>query len=51
MSSAKFDGADLTGADFTETIIRDDIRNKMCASATGTNPTTGAVTRETLNCP
>lgn len=48
--NAKFDGAMIEGADFTDVEVRQDAQLLLCKSATGTNPTTGRATRETLNC-
>ena len=48
--NAKFDGALIDGADFTNVDMRPDVQDMLCDQATGTNPTTGRNTRETLNC-
>ncbi|CAM9430936.1 unnamed protein product [Choristocarpus tenellus] len=43
---------DISGADFTEALIRQDIQMALCkrADAKGTNPVTGVATRESLLC-
>lgn len=48
--NAKFDRATITGADFTDVLMRDDQQEMLCAIAEGTNPTTGRNTRDTLDC-
>jgi uncharacterized protein YjbI with pentapeptide repeats len=50
-TSTKFNGAIIEGADFTDVLLRQDVQKTLCATASGTNPTTGRKTRETLNCP
>lgn len=45
-----FNGAVITGADFTDVEIRRDTLAMLCKVAQGTNPVTGRETRETLNC-
>ncbi|WP_310422480.1 pentapeptide repeat-containing protein [Chamaesiphon sp. VAR_48_metabat_135_sub] len=49
-SVTNFDGAIIDGADFTDVLLRKDIKMKLCKVAKGTNPTTGRDTRETLEC-
>lgn len=49
--NSRFDGAKIDGADFTDVLLRQDIQNKLCQIAQGTNPVTGRSTRDTLNCP
>lgn len=48
--NTKFNGADIEGADFTDVLLRDDMQEILCEVASGTNPTTGRNTRETLEC-
>jgi len=48
--NAKFDGATIEGADFTNIELRRDAQMFLCQMATGTNPTTGRQTRDTLDC-
>ena len=49
-SGTNFNGAIIDGADFTDVPLRGDVKKKLCAVATGTNPTTGRLTRDTLEC-
>ncbi|XFA73584.1 pentapeptide repeat-containing protein [Thermosynechococcaceae cyanobacterium Okahandja] len=48
--NTKFDGATITGADFTDVDLREDAQRLLCAVASGRNPVTGRNTRETLHC-
>ncbi|MBW4618737.1 MAG: pentapeptide repeat-containing protein [Cyanosarcina radialis HA8281-LM2] len=48
--NAKFDKAIVDGADFTDVLLREDVREQLCQLAKGTNPTTGRNTRDTLMC-
>ncbi|MBD2465019.1 pentapeptide repeat-containing protein [Oscillatoria sp. FACHB-1407] len=48
--NANFDGATIDGADFTDVLLRQDVQERLCEIAQGTNPTTGRNTRETLEC-
>lgn len=49
--NAKFDGAVVDGADFTDVLLRQDVQKQLCQVAKGTNPKTGRETRDTLYCP
>jgi uncharacterized protein YjbI with pentapeptide repeats len=49
-SNARFEGAIIEGADFTDVLLRQDVQDKLCQVASGTNPKTGRDTRETLFC-
>lgn len=49
--NTKFEAVAIDGADFTNVPLRPDALKALCASATGTNPVTGRVTRDTLGCP
>jgi uncharacterized protein YjbI with pentapeptide repeats len=47
---SQFDGAIVTNADFTEAVLDLDQQRKLCKTASGTNPITGANTRFSLGC-
>ena len=49
-AGASFHGADVTGADFSDALIDRADQRQLCATASGTNPTTGADTRASLGC-
>jgi hypothetical protein len=49
--NAKFDGAIIDGADFTDMEVRDDVRAALCLRAQGVNPVTQRKTLDTLDCP
>jgi uncharacterized protein YjbI with pentapeptide repeats len=49
-ASTKFNRANIEGADFTDVLMRDDMHDILCQVASGTNPTTGRNTRDTLEC-
>lgn len=49
--AAQFDGAVITGADFSDALLDRAVTAKLCARATGTHPTTGVLTAESLMCP
>lgn len=48
--NTKFNNAAIEGADFTDVLLREDMQDILCRTASGTNPTTGRDTRETLGC-
>jgi uncharacterized protein YjbI with pentapeptide repeats len=49
-ANARFDGAIIDGADFTDVLLRQDEQKKLCKLAKGTNPVTKRDTRDTLYC-
>lgn len=48
--NTKFNYANIEGADFTDVLLREDMQDILCQTASGTNPTTGRNTRDTLGC-
>ena len=48
--NAKFENVTINGADFTDVLIANDIKNKLCIIADGTNSVTNKKTVETLDC-
>jgi hypothetical protein len=50
-STTKFDGITITGSDWTECLLRKDQQKYLCSRASGTNPSTGVDTRDSLMCP
>jgi uncharacterized protein YjbI with pentapeptide repeats len=48
--NTKFRDVRIEGADFTNVPLRGDALTTLCAAATGTNPVSGRLTRDTLNC-
>lgn len=45
-----FDHVTIEGADFTDVILEPKDQDYLCSIASGTNPTTGRQTRDTLQC-
>ena len=48
--NTKFRNVRIEGADFTNVPLRGDVQSDLCAVATGTNPSSGRSTRDTLEC-
>ena len=46
----RFINVSITGADFTNVLMNDDVNKQLCTIAEGTNRITGRDTRETLSC-
>ncbi len=46
-----FRGVNIEGADFTDVLLNPKDNDRLCEVASGTNPTTGRETKETLYCP
>ena len=51
MTNVMLQGANIEGADFTDVLLSPNTEKSLCAIATGTNPTTGRKTKDTLFCP
>ena len=51
LTNAMMQGATITGADFTDTLLSPTTEKQLCEIASGTNPTTGRNTKDTLYCP
>ena len=49
--NTRFENVTIEGADFTNVDLRTDARQRLCAVASGSHPTTHRLTRDTLNCP
>jgi uncharacterized protein YjbI with pentapeptide repeats len=48
--NTKFRNVLIEGADFTNVPLRGDALSALCAAASGTNPSSGRATRDTLDC-
>jgi uncharacterized protein YjbI with pentapeptide repeats len=50
LMQSHFKGATITGADFSDAVLDLPQQKALCLRATGTNPTTGIQTRDSLAC-
>ena len=48
--NTRFEQVLIEGADFSNVPLRGDVRKQLCSSASGRNPSTGRLTRDTLGC-
>ena len=51
LTNAMLQEATITGADFTDVLLDPNTEKELCERASGTNPTTGRNTKDTLYCP
>lgn len=51
MASIKFSNTNFNGADFTDALLLPKTEQQLCGIVSGTNPTTGRNTIDTLYCP
>ena len=50
LSGSEFEGAKIEGTDFTDALLDDKVRFRLCKVASGTNPKSGVSTSESLLC-
>ena len=50
LTLSDLNGATIEGADFTDALLDKTTQQKLCETASGTNPVTGRQTRQTLKC-
>jgi len=50
VNAANLTGIKFEGSDWTDVVLRKDVYQQLCAKASGTNPTTGVDTRDSLSC-
>ena len=51
LTNAMMQESTITGADFTDVLLDPNTEKDLCERASGTNPTTGRNTKDTLYCP
>lgn len=51
LTNAMMQESTITGADFTDVLLDPNTEKALCERASGTNPTTGRNTKDTLYCP